>query len=83
MALSYMGTRRWREANQSLIGAHNLMYKSKDLPLQFTVLMQMLNYEMSVKKYSLMKNTLNEIDTVINKWIISSGNTARILLDLL
>ena len=59
------------------------MYKSKDLPLQFTVLMQMLNYEMSVKKYSLMKNTLNEIDTVINKWIISSGNTARILLDLL
>ena len=58
------------------------MYKSKDLPLQFTVLMQMLNYEMSVKKYSLMKNTLNEIDTVINKWIISSGNTARILLDL-
>lgn len=59
------------------------MYKSKDLPLQFTVLMQMLNYEMSVKKYSLMKNTLNEIDTVINKWIISSGNTARILLVLL
>ena len=45
--------------------------------------MQMLNYEMSVKKYSLMKNTLNEIDTVINKWIISSGNTARILLVLL
>ena len=83
MALSYMGTRRWHEANQSLIGAHNLMYKSKDLPLQFTVLMQMLNYEMSVKKYSLMKNTLNEIDTVINKWIISSGNTARILLVLL
>ena len=45
------------------------MYKSKDLPLQFTVLMQMLNYEMSVKKYSLMKNTLNEIDTVINNII--------------
>lgn len=81
MALSYMGTRRWHEANQSLIGAHNLMYKSKDLPLQFTVLMQMLNYEMSVKKYCLMKNTLNEIDTVINNIIEQMPELEKIFND--
>ena len=57
------------------------MYKSKDLPLQFTVLMQMLNYEMSVKKYSLMKNTLNEIDTVINNIIEQMPELEKIFND--
>ena len=69
MSLAYIGTRRWHEAYKALDGAHNLMYQSKDLSMQFTVLMQILNYYITIDKYGMMKEPLNEIDALIVKMI--------------
>ena len=69
MSLSYIGTRRWREADNALKSAHKLMYHSKDLSMQFTVLMQILNYYITIDKYGMMKEPLKEIDALVIKMI--------------
>ncbi|MGN1230098.1 MAG: histidine kinase dimerization/phospho-acceptor domain-containing protein [Prevotella sp.] len=69
MSLAYTGTRRWHEADKALKNAHKLMYQSKDLSMQFTVLMQILNYYITIDKYGMMKDILSEIDALVVKMI--------------
>lgn len=81
MSLSYIGTRRWHEADKVLHSAHKLMYQSKDLSMQFTVIMQILNYYITIDKYSMMKEPLKEIDAVIEKMIKQTPEMAITLND--
>ena len=69
MSLAYTGTRRWHEADKALKNAHKLMYQSNDLSMQFTVLMQILNYYITIDKYGMMKDILSEIDALVVKMI--------------
>lgn len=81
MSLSYIGTRRWHEADKVLHSAHKLMYQSNDLSMQFTVIMQILNYYITIDKYSMMKEPLKEIDAVIENMIKQTPEMAITLND--
>ena len=65
----YIGTYRWREADDVIRKARKTMYKEEDLQIQFTVLMHLLDYSISVQKFERMGKALTEIDTVMDKML--------------
>lgn len=65
----YIGTYRWHEADYVLKKALKTMYKEDDLQIQFTVLMHLLDYSISVHKFERMGKALKEIDVVMEKML--------------
>lgn len=65
----YIGTYRWHEADDVLKKALKTMYKEDDLQIQFTVLMHLLDYSISVHKFERMGKALKEIDVVMEKML--------------
>ena len=63
----YIGTYRWHEADDVLKKALKTMYKEDDMQIQFTVLMHLLDYSISVHKFERMGKALKEIDVVMEK----------------
>ena len=65
----YIGTYRWHEADEVIRKAHKTMYKEDDLQIQFTVLMHLLDYSISVHKFERMGKALSEIDIIMDKML--------------
>ena len=65
----YIGTYRWHEADEVIRKAHKTMYNEDDLQIQFTVLMHLLDYSISVHKFERMGKALSEIDIIMDKML--------------
>ena len=65
----YIGTYRWHEADEVIRKAHKTMYKEDDLQIQFTVLMHLLDYSISVHKFERMGKALDEIEVIMDKML--------------